>query len=285
MENNKACKIVQDLLPSYIENVTNDESNQFIEKHLLNCENCMKSLNLMKEDRDTMDKKKEINFFKKYKNKLKLLKIVILIIILFFLLTTIRKTIIISNLSNLSQQYINATNYHKIMYAYEKDSYIKNEVYCMKDKKFIETTKIIDGNKQITKIYTDGKSVNIYTEDEKGKTAKLNQKMQLSVDTQNYLYTDNFVHLVSYSIPASIKSKDYCGKSCYYIANFDTPYSISKDGVYIDKETGLVVRAMTSIEAANGIAPAVDYVYEFGNVTEENFIEPDIEEYTVIEEL
>ncbi len=283
MEKNRECKIVQDLLPNYIEKMTNDESNIFIEQHLLNCEDCSKSLKLMKENRDTIDVKHEISFFKKYKYKLNLLKILILIVVLFFLFTTIRKVVIISNLSNLSERYVNSTNYHKIMYAYEKDSYIKTEVYCLENKKFFQITKIIDGNIQVKKIYSDGEFVNIYTDDESGKHAQLNQKMELSVDMQNYLYTDNIFHLASYSIPASVKSKDYYGKKCYYIANFDTPYSISEDGIFIDKETGLIVKAITSVEVANGITPAVDYVYEFGNVTEKDFVEPNIEDYKIID--
>ena len=28
------CKIVQDLLPNYIENLTNEETNKYIEEHL-----------------------------------------------------------------------------------------------------------------------------------------------------------------------------------------------------------------------------------------------------------
>ena len=32
MRENKECKIVQDLLPNYIEKLTNEETNQFIEE-------------------------------------------------------------------------------------------------------------------------------------------------------------------------------------------------------------------------------------------------------------
>ena len=40
MENEKICKIVQDLLPNYIENLTSEETNIFIEEHLNTCSNC-----------------------------------------------------------------------------------------------------------------------------------------------------------------------------------------------------------------------------------------------------
>ena len=36
MENKTICKVVQDLLPSYIEKLTSKETNEYIEKHLNN---------------------------------------------------------------------------------------------------------------------------------------------------------------------------------------------------------------------------------------------------------
>ena len=49
MKENKECKIVQDLLPNYIEKLTNEETNKFIEEHLKNCEDCKKNYDDMKE--------------------------------------------------------------------------------------------------------------------------------------------------------------------------------------------------------------------------------------------
>ena len=36
------CEIIRDLLPLYIDGLTSIESNQEIEKHLKNCEECQK---------------------------------------------------------------------------------------------------------------------------------------------------------------------------------------------------------------------------------------------------
>ena len=46
----KNCKIVQDLLPNYIENLTSEETNTFIEEHLTECEDCKKIYETMKKD-------------------------------------------------------------------------------------------------------------------------------------------------------------------------------------------------------------------------------------------
>ena len=40
MKEKTNCKIVQDLLPNYIENLTNEETNRFIEEHLKECPEC-----------------------------------------------------------------------------------------------------------------------------------------------------------------------------------------------------------------------------------------------------
>ena len=40
MKERKNCKIVQDLLPNYIERLTNDVTNQYIEEHISTCAEC-----------------------------------------------------------------------------------------------------------------------------------------------------------------------------------------------------------------------------------------------------
>ena len=46
----KECKIIRDLFPSYIDGLTNEETNQYIEEHLNNCEHCKKILEDMKKE-------------------------------------------------------------------------------------------------------------------------------------------------------------------------------------------------------------------------------------------
>ena len=40
MKEQKICNIVQDLLPNYIENLTNEETNKFIDENLKECSEC-----------------------------------------------------------------------------------------------------------------------------------------------------------------------------------------------------------------------------------------------------
>lgn len=88
MENKEKCKIVQDLLPNYIDKLTSKETNSFIEKHLEECKECHEIIENMKKDfekeRNELNKK-TIKYAKKYKRKVKHLWFVILLFILLFI--------------------------------------------------------------------------------------------------------------------------------------------------------------------------------------------------------
>ena len=60
MKNDLTCEVVQDLLPSYVDGLTSDVSNQAVEQHMKTCENCRK---LYREMREPMngDEVSEIN--------------------------------------------------------------------------------------------------------------------------------------------------------------------------------------------------------------------------------
>ncbi|MFG6319378.1 MAG: zf-HC2 domain-containing protein, partial [Clostridia bacterium] len=46
----KECKIVQDILPNYIEQLTSEETNQYVEEHLNSCEECKNIYENMKSE-------------------------------------------------------------------------------------------------------------------------------------------------------------------------------------------------------------------------------------------
>lgn len=49
-QNNRDCKIVQDLLPNYIENLTDEVTNEYIEEHIATCAECAQMLKNMNGD-------------------------------------------------------------------------------------------------------------------------------------------------------------------------------------------------------------------------------------------
>ena len=69
MKQNLDCRIVEDLLPNYIEELTNEETNKAVDEHLDSCQECSRMLETMKaeiSDRQAAPEK-EFKFLKKMK--------------------------------------------------------------------------------------------------------------------------------------------------------------------------------------------------------------------------
>lgn len=91
-----------------------------------------------------------------------------------------------------------------------------------------------------------------------------------------------------YSAMSRIKSVKYNDKDCYSInskMSLESAYDVDKKQeiicmiindtsreIYIDKDTGLLVKRITSVET-------VEKEYEFNNVDDSVFVEPDISQY------
>ena len=79
------CKIVQDLLPNYIEKLTDEVTNEFIEEHLATCGECRRVLQDMNGDiqLEEIDQEREIKYLKGVKRKVKItIALVSLIVII-----------------------------------------------------------------------------------------------------------------------------------------------------------------------------------------------------------
>lgn len=84
MKEKRDCKIIQDLLPNYIEKLTNEETNNYIEEHLKECDECKKKVKNMQEDLNINGSKRdnrEVKYIKKYSEKLRISKLIIIIIL------------------------------------------------------------------------------------------------------------------------------------------------------------------------------------------------------------
>ena len=57
--------------------------------------------------------------------------------------------------------------------------------------------------------------------------------------------------------------------------------------MYVNKNNGLIISRIAFetefVNSEKGRVPSTEYKFEFNNVTEEDFIEPDISEYEIIE--
>lgn len=115
MNKKSECKIIQDLLPNYIENLTSDETNEYIQHHLNDCDECNKVyLNMISEDNKSksVEEKGKVDYLKKFRKKFKILRTMLLIILCLFIALTTRKVIILSDLSNKANNSINKNNFY-----------------------------------------------------------------------------------------------------------------------------------------------------------------------------
>ena len=255
-------------------------------------------------DNKTKEKKK-VKFLKKYRNKLRVLEIIILIIFIVFVINTGRKIYIIKDLNNKAEEYTSSTNYHRVIYTIDKGNYTKTEIFSLDDKKkIVSTTMSSDGKKKVvimygTKIETvpdtqyvktnppiENYKQNIYIETETEKTARLNLDASVSVAPQGAFWgLDNIGQLIVCAITTSINKTTFDGEECYYVTG--STNILSNSTMYVNKDTGLVISVMASeFKDADGNIlriPGAEYRFEFGTVTEDDFIEPDISEYEIVE--
>ena len=292
MKEKKDCKIVQDLLPNYIERLTNEETNQYIEEHLKECDECKSILERMQKDLkidDQKREKREVKYIKKYSNKLRILKIIIFIIIAAFVITTGKKMMIISNLSRKADSYVMSNNYHEESTTYAGDNLINIDVYYKDGKSVTIMHRITKNETNKITIYSNGEKKNTYWETGDKKTAKLNEEKGIEFRISNYIETNNILELLIASITTNIKSVECNGKECYLLSGFISSSLLTggNDIVYIEKETGLVIRSslgnIKNEVTGRNTDQIRDVNYEFGTVMDDIFEEPDINEYQVQE--
>ncbi len=278
MKNKRDCKIVQDLLPNYIDKLTTNESNAFVENHLKECEECNSIFKNMNEEleKENVDIKQEINYAKKYNKKYKKIQYTLLIIIwslIFIILAFFSRKILISyKIYKKISNHQNANNYYMRIYDYEGWYYLTTEIWA-KDRNMLEK----DGNVRTARVKDDIMYEKII-DDEIITSSLTNESFSSEgvVKTRYWYLIDSLKEKLKDPISIfkySIKSAIVNGKKCYqFISN--------EDILYFDKETGLVVRwenlagqTITGIRKKVEIQSTLnDYEYEF-NVVEDKDLE------------
>ena len=271
----KNCKIVQDLLPNYIEKLTNEETNQFIEKHLSQCEECKEKLKSMQEEINVNKNEselKQVKYIKKYSNKMKLLKTILSVIVILYLLFVARNAIIITSLSIRANSIINKDNYYVKEIAYFGDSLNTLEYY----KKGNDHLAIRDIK---TKDMSNGKLIHYKKGDEVIEIFETDGKKY-----QNVILDSNRNAMDYYIFPivnigenlklvfiTGIETRKCNGKECYLIKANDVQR-------YYDKETGILVRVIGDDIENNsfGYSTVGDWDYKFNVVKDSDIQRPDM---------
>lgn len=292
MKEKKECKIIQDLLPNYMEGLTNEQTNQYIENHLKECTECKTMLNDMKSDLGLKTNKRdnrEVNYLKKYNHKLRLLKAILLVIVAIFVIFVGRNIMIIKMLSNKAEVSRKVDNYYARAYMYQGNTLTIIESYYKEGKNLTVLNTV--GKEKDSKLieFKDGTKHNIYMESEGNKIALLDVKESgiIPIISADYLATENIWQFLRNAVLTKIKTVTCNGKDAYYFTNLKSPsmlYSQVNYGVYIDKVTGLPIRgaAGTFQTEKETIDTMIDYDYQFNIVTEEQIKEPDITQYDII---
>lgn len=211
------------------------------------------------------------------KKILKIIGIILIILLVLTLIHTIRNYIIIRNLQNKISKYSNSTNYFVKSESTKNDGTKIIMKYYQKDNKqavFLEKT----SNENEIKIsrYNNGERVDTFTETKDSKVAQLDTSTLISVNIYNQLETDNKWQTFIGSIISNIRSEKCNDKECYVIKGFTSTTSLTfeETKIYIDKDTGLLVKVIEDETISNR-------EYEFNNVEDTIFVEPDISQYTL----
>ena len=296
MKEKKDCKIVQDLLPNYIDKLTSEETNTYIEEHVNTCKDCKKVLDNMQKDIQLQEKKlekKKVEYIKKYNRRLKALKIsllsIICILIVLFVVFPGRNMVIIASLKDKVEVFNQKNNnmYTKISHYSSTTSPLTFECYYKDDiVKVITTTSGLGATTTTEYRYPD--QSRIFTDAPYGKTLTI-----LDSPEDGYvspiltdLYYNSITDLFSMSVKSKISTIKLDGKECYMISNiFENEES--KLRWYVDKDTGLLLKAVQRglVEdqyQSTYQTTVIEYEYSFGIVTDEDMQEPNETEYTVL---
>ena len=209
--------------------------------------------------------------------KMKLWKKILLVFLAMFILFSIyviRNFIIISNIVNLSKEYVTKTNYIANLYSIQGDSVNISKSYN-KDGKYLSLiqTKVNDINdtRKLTVYKSDNEGLAIIQTGDK-KIAILNNNVigGIQVVTFGSIADMNILQKLLFSAITRIDTEECNNKECYYI-------EIS-DGwkVWLNKENGTIVR-----EINGGFV--TERSYEFDVVKDEDIVKPDISDCEIQE--
>jgi len=269
MSERKECKIIQDLLPNYIEGLTRQETNEFIEEHLKECKECKDMLNNM-QDELILNKQKrdgrEVEYIKKYNKKMKMWKKILIVVFVLFAIYAISvgyKFIILNKIAEKNKESNNIENYY--YYSIANDTLME---YFKKDGIIKMNIRQARGNGDITfwKNSNTGEQLIFWNE------AKLYDKAEggilESTPASMFASSDFATNIMMALHPfVFVGTQKYNDIECYNI-KFNTVYEV------IGKDTGLLLYSNEENSMRN-------IQYKFNTVIDDDVAKPNISEYTL----
>lgn len=255
MKNND-CDIVKDLSIQYIEDMLSSNSREFVDNHLINCEDCKKYYNNMnshifnENSKDNKKDKIEINHLKKIKNHINLLRTIIisiLIIIIVFITVVSIKYYSISNIINEAYnklEYMKSLDNYKLVQETINKNFLDNSMYTAKTTYYYKDGKykielgngiryLEDDSYNKICVYNDLKQIDYYNQDfieeTKGRTLNI------------FSYITNYKTLETgiSRLGLSLREDRFNGIDCYVIRRGNNN---SYRDIWIDKKYKVVLR-------------------------------------------
>ena len=282
MKEKKECKIVQDLLPNYIEKFTSEETNEYIENHLKECKECRDIYEKMKPEMEN-DKASnvEINYMKKYQRKListvfKTVGSIIFSLLFAYIVLVISRWNTLNDINNKYCESISKTNYRVI----GNQSGITTE-YIRQDNIYIQKygENIIWSDIGKNETYIINTNHKTYYIEKKfiGFNALTVNEIQLfgctKEDTENYLFKQRIKYAMNLLYDLKSIYIPMTFGDCYILDNINEPNQ--GDKIYIDKETGLFLGNTGGLKDTTQT-----FKYEFDVVKDADIEKPDLTEYT-----
>ena len=279
MNEKKECKIVQDLLPNYIEKVTVEETNNYIENHLKTCEECHKIYSSMTESLNAKPtvEEKEVRYMKRFHKQLKVLKIILLVIVLFFVFSIGRKTYILCSLGyKWEETKKNMTDNYYVKSIYYGNGEIEESTCYSKGGDYITIIKYANADGQkgiITNYQKDGEKLFLSEGPNKEWAYQFEPEhmilFHLGVQGTNYSYFMGNLQEAPFVKIESLKIDD---KDCYVI-------KYSNEDRIVDKKTGIIIK---TIHYENAGIYTTEYSYDFGVVKDSDIQRPATTGYKII---
>ena len=208
MNNNDECDIVKDLAIPYTENLINSKSKKFVEEHLKTCKECEKyysdiNSNILSETKNAkIEEKHELDFLKKVRKNMNILKIILICIIIIIgaiIMGVFIKYQIVTKVINNSYdkiEYLKTLDNYKITTKTVSINYAKNDTYEIVSNYYYKNGKYkynydVLGN--ITHIYHNGTLENEYFYDEYNQLIK--EHNYILNNTIRYKY-DNYGNIL-----------------------------------------------------------------------------------------
>lgn len=285
MENKKDCKIIEDLLPTYIDNLLSEESKKFVENHLKTCTNCKNTYDKMTSDihKEEIQNTENVKIIKKYKIKINILKTfvisIILIILAIFISNILFRYSIVKNALIRNINYDVSGNFRIEEYeeSIERNEYHITTYFAenkMKKVKGNETLEYWEGNEHYY-LDNDNKTYFIKNEDIQQHN-RINIPILVLPKMESLVKEETIqpISILEFILQSNItiQKESFRAKEYYVIKDIQNGIKI-----YLDKDTFFAERIVTT--STN----STEYRILTSSVSWREVIKPDLSNYTLIE--